>query len=369
MEGGFHARYASTGHLVFAREGRLLATPFDLRRLQITGAPVPVVEDVMQSTASGVAHFSLSNLGSLVYVPGVRERTLTWVDRQGQEEPLVVEPHVYDWARISPDGRHLAVHTTEAGNTDVRIYNLERDTLTRLTFDAAEDSWPLWSPDGLHVLFGSTREGTRGLFRKAADGRGTVERLTTDNSPQIPYSWSPDGKYLVFQQTNPETGHDLYLMKVDNGQAPQPLIETRFNDVLAEISPDGRWMAYVSDETGQWELYVRPFPNVEDGKWQVSTETGVSPVWAPDSRKLFFRPLSLRLNAMMEVPLQTEPVFAAGIPSVLFDAEPYIFGWSRGYDLSPDGKRFLMIKRKQPTQFVIVLNWFEELKRLVPTEN
>jgi hypothetical protein len=153
---------------------------------------------------------------------------------------------------------------------------------------------------------------------------------------------------------------------VGEGQPPQPLIHTEFNEIIAAISPDGRWMAYTSDESGQWEVYVRPFPNVEDGKWQVSGENGLSPVWAPDGLKLFFRQFSLRLNAMMEVPIQTEPAFEAGIPSVLFDDEPYVFGWYRGYDLSPDGKRFLMIKRRKPTQLVVVINWFEELQRLVP---
>ncbi|MDA2924124.1 hypothetical protein MYX65_05620, partial [Acidobacteria bacterium AH-259-L09] len=377
INGGTDARYVPTGHLVYAREATLLAVPFDLGRLEVTGAPVPIVEGVRQARAdlTGAAQFSFSSDGSLVYIPGGIQgvkRILVWVDRQGHEEPLAAEPHLYTQPRVSPDGLRLAVSVTDSGNTDMWIYDLRRETFTRLTFDPAMDDRALWTLDGLRVVFRSTRDGgASNLFWKAADGTGQVERLTTSPNYQDPDSWSRDGKGLVFYEANSETSGDINVLSMEGEPISKPLLQTQFAEGGAAISPDGRWVAYHSNETGRREVYVRPFPNVKEGKWQISRDGGVSPVWGPEGHELFYR--SLDGEAMMVVRIETEPTFVAGSPEVIFTGT-YISHISRYYDISPDGQRFLMIKEAEqaeqtPTrdELIVVLNWFEELKRLVPT--
>ncbi|MDA2928155.1 hypothetical protein MYX78_13175, partial [Acidobacteria bacterium AH-259-G07] len=374
IRGGTDARYVPTGHLVYAREGTLLAVPFDVERLEVTGGPVSIIEGVTQagSNFTGAAHFSFSRLGSLVYVPGIAgelENTLLWVDREGQEERLAAE-RLYFWPRLSPDGAHLALVVFDGANWDLWIYELTRKTLTRLTFDPAGNLYPLWTPDGLRVVFASRRGGGQyNLFWKAADGTGQAERLTTSPNDQIPYSFSPDGKRLVFMEENPETSWDLHVLSMEDEPTSQPLLQTQFNETSPAISPDGRWMAYRSVESGREEVYVRPFPKVEQGKWQISSDGGTRPLWGPEGRELFYQ----SDEAMMMVPIETESTFTAGSPGVLF-GERYITETGRHYDISPDGQRFLMIKEGGQTEetsarieLIIVQNWFEELKRLVPT--
>ncbi|MDA2937576.1 protein kinase, partial [Acidobacteria bacterium AH-259-A15] len=242
ISGGRDARYLPTGHLLYAREGTLLALPFDVARLEVTGGPVPLIEGIRQANpdVTGVAHFSFSGLGSLVYVPDIgaeTKHTLVWVDRQGQEEPLAAEPRRYGNPQLSPDGARLAIRVTESGNTDVWIYELARETLTRLTFDPAFDTAPLWTPDGRRVVFGSTRGGGQpNLFWKAADGTGQVERLTTSPNRHLPYSFSPDGKRLVFYER-----WDLHVLSMEGEPTSQPLFQTQFAEGGVAISPDGRW--------------------------------------------------------------------------------------------------------------------------------
>ncbi|MDA2927271.1 hypothetical protein MYX78_08575 [Acidobacteria bacterium AH-259-G07] len=363
--------YVPPGYLLFVRKDTLMAQPFDAKNLQMTGQAAPVAEQVYYDAAYGVGHFSASEDKVLVYHQGlgVEQRQLVWVDREGQEEPLAAEPGLYFDPRISPDGSRVAITIDDSGNRDVWIYDLARETPTRLTFDPAGDEQPLWTPDGLRVVFRSGREGG-GLFWKAADGTGQVERLTTSANIQRPYSFSPDGKRLVFLEDNPETGFDLHVLSMEGEPSAQPLLQTQFSEGRSAISPDGRWMAYRSNESGQDEVYVRPFPKVEEGKWQISSEGGISPVWSPKGRELFYR----NGEAMIVVRIQSEPTFTAGSREVLFRGR-YFIGPGRHYDISPDGQRFLMIKEggqtedtSAPTQLIIVLNWFEELKRLVPTE-
>ncbi|MFQ5924347.1 MAG: hypothetical protein ACE5M4_16045, partial [Anaerolineales bacterium] len=261
----------------------------------------------------------------------------------------------------------------DSGNTDLWIYELGREKLTRLTFDPAADWFPLWTPDGLRVVFGSSRDGGEGnLFWKAADGTGQVERLTTSPNRQASYSFSPDGKRLVFLEGNPKTSADLGVLLMEGEPTPQPLLQTQFNETRAAISPDGRWIAYRSDESGRFEVYVRPFPNVEEGKWQISRDGGASPLWGPEGRELFYRS-GEAMEAMMVVTIETEPTFTARSPEVLFTGR-YYTGLGRQYDISPDGQRFLMMKKGGQTEetsarpeLIVVQNWFEELKRLVPT--
>jgi len=371
LENARQARYLSTGHLVYeqTRTGNLMAVPFDLAALDVTGDSVPVVQGVSQST-NGSVDYAISDNGTLIYVPststGGLDSTLVWVDREGQEEPLAAEPQGYESPRISPDGLRLAVTINESGGSDVWIYELEREILTRLTFDPAADHYPVWTPDGQRIVFDSGRVGaSHNLFWKAADGTGQVERLTTSPSNHTAHSFSPDGKRLVFRDS---TTNDLQVLSMEGERTSQPLLQNQFDVGNGMISPDGQWIAYESNESGRLQVYVRPFPNVEEGKWQISSDGGTETVWAPRGQELFYR----NGEAMMVVGIKTEPTFTAGSPVALFTGSYVIGEPVVDYDISPDGQRFLMIKEAdeeegQPGQINVVLNWFEELKRLVPT--
>ena len=259
---------------------------------------------------------------------------------------------------------------------DIWIWDFARETLTRLTFDPAFDVRPAWTPDGLQVAFASGRGGGGfHTFWKPADGTGTVERLIESAKRPVPMTFSPDGTQLVFFETHPETGLDLHVRSMDADGTSAPLLVTEFNEWNAEISPDGHWLAYESDASGQNEIYVRPFPNIDDGRWQISRGGGTTPLWGPDGRELFYLSLGGQLTA---VPIQADGSFSFGNPEVVFEATYYFrgaVGERRTYDISPGGKRFLMIKEggpgdeTEPTQLILVQNWLDELKRLVPVDN
>lgn len=375
LAGGSRPRYAPTGHIIYGVNGTLMAVPFDPDRLQLTGNAVPVAEGVMTDGPSGAAEFALSADGSLVYVaganPGVR-RSLMWVDRDGREEPLDVPPRAYTSPRISPDGTKVALNLRDEEN-DIWIWDFARETLTRLTFDPGQDRFPLWSPDGRRIAFSSQRDKSRGNpFWQAADGTGTAERLAESDRQVFPTSFSPDGtRILVFGDApgNPDDD-DVSVVNPQGEARATPLLHTMFREQSAEVSPDGRWLAYTSNESGRDEVYVRPFPDVEKGRWQVSTGGGAWATWARNGRELFFR----NGAALMAVPVQTDQGFAAGNPKVVFEGQYATPQGGRPYDVSPDGRRFLMIKEGAATgdaapqaQIILVQHWLEELKRLVPT--
>jgi Tol biopolymer transport system component len=369
IQAGTNPRYAPSGHLVYAQGGTLMAVSFDPQRLTATGAAVPVLESVLQSTTNGDAQYSISATGTLVYVPGgvqSGQSKLVWVSRNGAEQPLAAPAHAYQSPRLSPDGRRVAVGIQEQ-EAQVWLYDLSRDTLTRLTFEGNGNVVTSWTPDGKRIAFSSIKEGPQNLFWQLADGSGGLERLTTSEYTQIPMSWSPDGQLLAFIEVNPTTGYDIWMLRLSDRKA-LPFLRTPFNESVPRFSPDGRWLAYISNESGRFEIYIQPYPG-PGGKWQISTEGGTEPVWNPNGRELFYR----SSNKMMAVDIATQPSFAAGKPRMLFAGqyEPTPFT-NPNYDVSPDGQRFLMLKPNEqaeaaPTQINVVLNWFEELKRRVPT--
>ena len=376
LSGGSYPRYSPTAHIVYGAGGVLWAVPFDLGRLEVTGDPVPVLEGV-QALGEGATNFSLATDGSLVYISGgsviVSPRSLVWVDRQGREEPLALPLAAYAWPRLSPDGTRVAVHIVAPGGADVWTSELARGTLTRVTTNPLRDSSPVWTPDGERVVFRSDREGGRtGLFSKRADGSGPVEDLMITETGLVnpnPYDWSPDGATVVFsyQTAEGETGTDVGVLTTGE-ETWRPLLETGAFERHPAISPDGAWIAYTSDLTGQEEIYVERFPGL--GDWQqISTGSGREPVWSRDGRELFY--LSRNDALMMVVPIDTEPTLRAGTAEVLFD---WSYQWSGGsslnYDVRPDGQRFLVAKddASEAASIVVVQNWFEELKRLVPVD-
>jgi Tol biopolymer transport system component len=380
IQGGTSPHYLSTGHLIYAQSGRLLAVPFDPRRLAITGTAVPVFEDVAQGTG-GYAAYALSAQGSLVYINGGQfggrsRTTLNWVDRMGVARPLREEAHVFSRPNLSPDGRYLAIRNGDAGpGFDTWISDLIRGTLRRLTFAKSQSNEQVgtgvWTPDGRRVIYslsgGSAAGGGGGSYKlmwRPADGTGTEEELLSGNEPMEPLGCSPDGQVVVFFRLR--SGHrDLFTLSLIGEHKERPLIESSFNKFAAQISPNGRWIAYVSDESGRQEVFVQPFPDL-NGKWQISAMGGTEPRWSRDGRQMFYR----NGSKMMAVDIQTQAGFAAGIPRLLFD-QPYATGnLYYYYDVAPDGQRFLMLKdiEEQTSQLELrmVLNWGEEVKRRVP---
>ena len=370
IEEGRDARYVETGHLVYALNGVLFAVAFDRDAREVLGAPVPLVEGVRDTTVTGAVHFSVARNGALVYVPGSAGGgdvvTLVWVGRDGDEERLPAPPRAYDRPRVSPDGTRVAVDIAEGDNTDVWIWDLARETLTQLTFDDGVDALPLWTPDSARVVFRSSREGG-GLFWKAADGTGQVERLK--DGAARPSAWAADGR-LIFEQESPR---DIGVLTMEGERTVEMLLDAAFAETAPALSPDGRWLAYTSLETGAPLIYVRPFSNIDDGPWNVSLGVGRRAVWSPDGRELFYR----GQTDLMVAQIETEPTFSSRTPEPLFSLSSYGSlgaGAGRRYDLAPGGQRFLMRKsgRTQAAGddvfngLIFIENWFEELKRLVP---
>jgi Tol biopolymer transport system component len=373
---GDSARYLPTGHIIYAVGNNLFAVPFNLDRLEAAGGQVPVVEGVFKIAPP---LYAVSDSGTLVYVPGTTGasasggRTLVWVDRNGKEEPLGAPPNNYRYPKISPDGTRVAV-TINGANVDIWIWDLVRKTLTRLTFDEKPELQSIWTPDGKRIVFASGNTSPNDVCWKAADGTGGVERV--GSAPDLllmPWSFTSDGKTLVVQETDMGTKWDIGMLSMEGDHARKPLLREKATEIQPKISPDGRWMAYMSDESGRNEIYVRPFPEVDKGKWQASTSGGTAPLWSPDGRELFY--LSEE-NTVMAIAVETKPTFSLGRPNTLFrsmcvGSTP---GEGTAWDISPDGKRFLMMKEPQttpsagagPRKINIVLNWFEELKQRVP---
>ncbi len=363
---GNQPRYAISGHLVFARGENLMAMPFDPQRLETKGAPVPVIDGVAESLKYRASQYSISNNGSLVYVSGgsqTIQRRMVWVSRNGAEQPLPAPPQTYQYVRLSPDLRRVAV---EVAN-QIWLYDLDRATLTRLTFEGGLNQSPVWTPDGRRIAFYSDKGGSSNLWWQFADGSGGLERLTTSDYLQVARSFSPDGQFLAFQENDPKTRKDIWVLRISDRKA-QPFLQTPFIEGGPTFSPDGHWLAYVSDESGRPEVYVQPYPG-PGGTWQISTEGGTEPAWNRNGRELFFR----SSKKMMVVDVITRPSFSPGKPRLLFEGQYFASNWplvSTAYDVSADGQRFLMVKTAEQgsaaTQINVVLNWFEELKQKVP---
>ena len=369
INGGRDARYAPTGHLVYTREETLLAVPFDLAKLEVTGGPVPIVEGVQQAEASGAAQFSFSNSGSLVYLPSGQEvlsTTLVWVNRQGQMTPLAENQRSYQHPRLSPDGKRIAGGIRSGTDLDIWIYDIDRDTHTRLTFEGVNGR-PVWTLDGKRVAFDSSRSGTVDLYWKLADGSGEAELLLKgEGGLQRLVTWTPDGQILAFAGQDANRGYDILILPLEGDRTPAPFLATSFDERAPAFSPDGHWLAYISNESGKNEVYVQPYPG-PGGKRLISTNGGTEPVWSADGRELFYR----QGIQIMAVAVETQPTFTTGTPQVLFAGSEYPAdpAGHQGYDVSADGQRFLMVRSQQgigATSLYVVLNWFEELKRLAP---
>ncbi len=359
VEQGINAYYTPTGHLVYqARDMSLMAAPFDLATLAVTGDSVLIREGIR-----GV-DYAFSGDGTLVYVPDDGQlRTLVLVDRQGKERVVNEESRKYHSARISPNGRQVARTFANAKERELHvwIYDLEEDWFKRLTFEGEQNNFgPIWTPDGKWITFSSNRDGPPNLYRKWADGNSPAERLTTSQLVQLPGSWSPDGGVLAFCAISPNNIPDIWILPMNADGKPRPLVTSDYANLSPAFSPDGKWLAYFSLEGDRSHVYIRSYSE-PDVKWLVSRKEGGSvPVWSADGSELFYR----AGNKIMVLSVQTTPTFKAGKPSVMFETSSSFYG----YDIFPDGQRFLIIKgaEKGQAQIHVVRDWFEELKRLAP---
>ena len=322
-------------------------------------------------------NFGISEDGGLVYTTGAEtggeQRALVWVDRQGREEYVPAEPRAYLYPRISPDGARVALDIRDEDN-DIWVFDVLREALTRLTFDPAGDTYPVWAPDGDRVLFSSAREETIQVFSKASDGTGSVERLTDHPGGATPFAVSPDGQQLVMGVPSEPAVSDLVRVPLGTSGDIESLLESAAIERNATLSPDGEWLAYQSNESGRYEVYVRPFPDTGAGRWQVSRAGGIQPAWNPNGQELFYSDLTPSLIA---VAVRADgATFSLANPEALFETRGYFAvnnsAIGRAYDVSPDGERFLLIKQ-DPTdenaalpRVILVQNWFEELNARVP---
>jgi Tol biopolymer transport system component len=363
VEGASTGQYIASGHLLYSKAESLIAVPFDLPSLKVSGNPVTLVDRAYEADAEG-AYFAVSESGTLAYIPGdasIFARQLVWVRRDGTVERIPAPLNAYVDPALSPDGRSVAV-SIQGPTQTLWIYDFARSALTTLPSTGSAQA-PLWTPDGHRIIYRLTKNGLRNIFWRSADGSGEEERLTTGDTLQTTASISHDGAFLLFADIASETGRDVWMLNLSPREAtPHVVLGTRFSEGSATLSPDGRWLAYFSNESGRSEIYLRPFPG-PGGKLTISIGGGTEPHWSTDGGELFYR----NDDKMMAVAVRTSgPAPTATAPRLLFEGHYQVSDTGvAGYDVTADG-RFLMVQptvqTKPATQITLVLGWFDDLK-------
>ena len=357
---GSNPRYVSSGHVVVAtRSGTLLAVPFDPSRLEITGSAVPVADGLVVGPGGG-ARMGMSRDGAFAYVSGpVALRELVMVDRAGRARVLPAGPQAYIAPRVSPDGRQIAVEVDELDlvNSDVWVYDMAQHTRTRLTFDQSAHR-PIWTPDGRRIVYSRGQFGQGDLSWIPADGSGPAELLLVAPEDQWAGDVTPDGRTLLFRSGGGGPVRSIHTLSLQGPRTAQPFLANQFDNHSPSLSPDGHWVASVSNESGRLEVYVRPFPG-SGGRWQVSLDGGSEPVWAANGHELFYR----NGTKMMVAAIALHPTFTVGARRELFEGNYVNDPVYRSYDVTRDGQAFVMVRSPKPSaDFIVVLNWFDQLR-------
>jgi len=358
------AEYAA-GRLLFVRESTLMAQPFDVDRLELGSEAIPIAEEVMHIPGAAVAVFSASPSGVLAYQSGEAESstTLEWRGRDGQPQGILGDQAPYEHAALSPDNNFAVAKIPDPGTgmADLWIYDIERDLRTRFTFDPADDTWPVWSPDGSRVYFSSSRDGNYGVYAKDVDGAGEVELIYAGDRDVFPNGISPDGKILVLLATGGDTSADIWLLPVEQGAEPSVFRQTEFTEGVGMVSPDGRWLSYNSDESGNFEVYVTTFPT-PGRRWQISTDSGGYAYWRADGKEIIYTEMDGRL--MAAAVSANGNTFTVGKVEPLFNIQPPSAG-GQSYHPAADGQRFLVVPstvQRADTLLNLMVNWPEVLE-------
>ncbi len=371
---GSSGMYVSSGHLIYSWKGDLMAVPFDLKRMKVTGNPAMIIDRVLMDNYSR-AHYSISEGGSLIYIPGdivEPDDRIMLVDTSGESKILDLPLGKYQSPRFSPDGEQLLIgYTLEKSNC--WIYELDRGTFRRFTEKDYEAFWAIWTPDGSEIVFNSNLEGSAlNLYLKRTDGNYSGERLSESDYHQQPKSWTNDGKSLILSQgIHPETGIDIYSLQLENNEL-KPVLNTSSNESHPNLSNDGKWLAYVSDQSGREDVFVCSFPDLSNIQ-QVSVDGGIEPLWSSKDDQLYFRDITGNRLMVVSTHVNKERTLEFSEPQLIMEGNYKASAgpWGRNYDLSPDGKEFLMISTAQlefvPKQVNIVLNWQQKLNDLFPT--
>jgi Tol biopolymer transport system component len=375
VRGGTFGRYLPSGHLIYVNRGTLFAVPFDVNRLEIHGMPVPVLDQVSYNAIDGSAQINFSQTGTLIYLSGGANSgllTVAWLDGAGKAQPLLAKPGAYGRPSISPDGQRLAVEATEAGGTDIWVYDWQRDTMTRLTFTGTALD-PVWSPDGRYIAFRAVEEG---MYVTRSDGSGKPQPLTQSKNTQYPWSLAPEGKRLAFIESSAGAYH-VWTVPLESDNAglragkPEVFLQTQGDERAPSFSPDGRWMAYSSDESGTFQVYVRAFPD-KGGKWQISNSDGTYPMWSRNGHELFFETLDNHI--MVAAYAVKGDSFVADKPRAWSGKQlGGVANAAKNIDLAPDGKRIVALMpvegaegQKAQSHVIFLQNFFDEVRRNVP---
>ncbi|MDX2473722.1 MAG: protein kinase [Candidatus Krumholzibacteria bacterium] len=368
IEGGAYGSWTPTGHLVFVRDGKLFAAPFDAKSIAVTGAAVPVLEDVHYRSNDGLSALSFGANGTLVYAPASvmdAPSRLAWVDRQGNLEPLDLPERRYHRPRLSPDGKLLAVAVETDNNQDIWIHEFERGTFSRFTFAPSSDFNPLWTPDNRTVIYnGEDPQFT--IYQRPADGSSDTQLLLNKPIDTTPTSISPDGKWLVYSASSMANSSDIWMLPMDGDGTPRLFLQTPFGEGAAAISPDGHWLAYYSNESGNSEVYATPFPG-GGSRVQISIGGGSDPQWSPLGDELYFNQRSVMMVAAIDTENSSATSLVAGRPQPMFSSEKSIFVPAGGrFSPTPDAQKFLIAHtpdESQPRSVRVVVNWFTELRQ------
>jgi serine/threonine-protein kinase len=373
VRGGTDARYVPTGHVLYAHDGVLFANAFDLSRLELVGGPTAILDGLSMSAGgtTGAVQLAIASTGAIVYprTQTNQASTMVWRNRQGADTPINAPARPYETPRVSPDGARIAVRAIDQED-DIWIWDTKTETLTRLTFERTTDASPLWTRDGKRIVYVSSKEGAPSVYWKAADGTGQAEPLLAkppeSNGALVLNSITSDDTRVVYSVGVPS---DIVVLPLQGDRQPRPVIaHPQFAERGGDVSPDGRWIAYYSDESGTFQVYVRPFPAADSGRWQVSSDGGSLPQWSPNGRELFYKDAH---NRLISVSIQPGATFAFRKGAPLFDLSDAMQSVYRNWDVAPDGSRFVVVKTPRAVgapQLTIVENWFEELKQRVPVK-